>query len=196
MAEVKSAFEKAMEKMKSIESLSSEEKAEMKDREEMKSLLAVFFKGRLSRDEIWQRFKGIKPSLLREAQQSIADSLRLGTSQEEFVLRRDGILAIEALKEKRNPSAIESLINAMERLRKEYSQAKEQAVQQLRAAIEQNPQLRMRPVRTPDGRTTYQAALSVDEALQTKMSEFLSEHEKRYGEIFGQALEKLKRELK
>ena len=196
MGEVKSAFEKAMEKMKSIESLTPEEKAEMKDREEIKSLLAVFFKGRLNRDEIWQRFKGIKPSLLREAQQSIAESLRLGTSREEFGLRRDGILAIEALKEKRNSSAIESIINAMERLRKEYSQAKEQAVQQLRAAIEQNPQLRMRPVRTPDGRTTYQAALSVDEALQTKMSEFLSEHDKRYGEMFGQALERLKKELK
>ena len=196
MGEVKSAFEKAMEKMKSIEALTPEEKAEMKDREEMRSLLAVFFKGRLNRDEIWQKFKGIKPSIMLEAQQSIADSLRLGTAQEEFRQRRDGILAMEALKERRNPSAIESIINAMERLRKEYSQAKEQAVQQIRAAIEQNPQMRMRPVRTPDGRTTYQAALSVDEALQAKMSEFLSEHEKRYEEMFGQTVEKLKKELK
>jgi hypothetical protein len=196
VGEVKSAFEKAMEKMNSIEALTPNEKAEMKDREDMKSLLALFFRSELSRDQIWQKFKGIKPSLLTEAQHNITDSLRLGTSQEEFRQRKDGILAIEALKERRNPSGIESTMNTIERLQMEYDQAKEKAIQQLRSAMEQNPQLRMRPVRTPDGRTVYQATPSVDETMQAKMSEFLSEHQRRYEEMFTQALDRLRKELK
>jgi hypothetical protein len=196
VGEVKSAFEKAMEKMNSIEALTPHERAEMKDREDMKSLLARFFRGELTRDQIWQNFKGIRPTLLTEAQKNIADSLRLGTSREEFRQRKDGILAIETLKERQNPSGIEGIMNTIERLQIEYDQAKESAIQQLRSALEQNPQLRMRPVRTPDGRTAYQATPSVDEALQAKMSEFLSEHQRKYEAMFGQAVERLRKELK
>jgi hypothetical protein len=196
MGEVKSAFEKAMEKMNTVEALTAEEKAELKDREEMKTLLAAFYKGKLSRDQMWQKFKGIRPALLKEAQHSMADSLRLGITAEEFRQRKEGILAIEALKDKKNTSAVESTINAIDRLQKEHIQIKEHAAKELRAAVEQNPQLRMRPVRTPDGRTAYQAALSVDEAVQAKMSEFLAEHEKRYELMFSQAVAKLNNELR
>lgn len=196
VGEVKSAFEKAMEKMNSIEALTPNEKAEMRDREDVKSLLALFFRGELTRDQIWQKFKGMKASLLTEAQHNITDSLRLGTSQEEFRQRKDGILAIEALKDRQNSSGIESIMSAIERLQAEYDQTKERALQQLRSAMEQNPQMRMRPVRTPDGRTAYQAAPSVDEAFQAKMSEFLSEQQRKYEEMFSQAIDRLKRELK
>ncbi len=196
MGEVKSAFEKAMEKMKDIEALTAAEKAEIKDRDEMKALLAAFYKGQLTGDQLWQKFKGMNPALLREAQQGIAATLRLGTAPEEFQRRREGLLALEALKEKKNSSALESAMNVIDRLQKEYVQTKERAAKELRAAVEQNPQLRMRPVRTPDGRTAYQAALSVDEAVQAKMSEFLSEHDKRYELMFAQAISKLNNELR
>lgn len=196
MGEVKSAFEKAMEKLKSIEGFTAEEKAEMKDREEMKSLLAALYKGEIKRDQLWQKFKVLRPALFKEAQQKIAESLRLAMASEELVQRKDGMLAIEALKQKQNSAAIESAMNTIERLQKEYIQAKERAIQELRAAIEQNPQLRMRPMRAPDGRTVYQAAVSVDEAVQTKMSEFLAEHEKRSEIMFSQAVAKLMKELK
>ncbi len=196
MGEVKSALEKAMEKINDIEALTPEEKADIKDREEMKALLASFYKGQLTRDQIWQRFKGMRPALLREAQQNMAASLRLGITSEEFQRRREGLLAIEALKDKKNPSSLESAINAIDRLQREYLQTRERAAKELRAAVEQNPQLRMRPVRTPDGRTAYQATLSVDEAVQARMSEFLADNEKRYELMFSQAVAKLNNELK
>ncbi len=196
MGEVKSALEKAMEKIMSIEALSPEEKADIKEREEIRTMLATFYKGQLTGDQLWQRIKGAKPALLVEAQHNIADSLRLGISQEEFQRRREGLLAIEALKQKKNTSAVENAINAIDRLQKEYLQTRDRAAKELRAAVEQNPQLRMRPVRTPDGRTAYQTSLSVDEAVQAKMSEFMAEHEKRYEMFFVQAIAKLNDEFK
>ena len=195
MGEVKSAFEKAMEKIKEIEGLTAEEKEEQKEREKVKSLLAAFYRGELNKDQIWERCRVIRPSLLRDAQENMVDSLRLGNMPEEFQQRKDGILAIEAVKEKKNTSAVESAVTAIGKLRKEYQDGKERAVRELRAAIEANPQLRVQQARTPDGRVVP-AAMSVEEAIHARMGEFLAGHERRFDTIFIQAIARLKKELK
>jgi hypothetical protein len=105
-------------------------------------------------------------------------------------------LAIEALKDKKNLSVIEHTISSIELLQKQYQEGKERAVEELGAAMEENPQLRLRPVRTPNGKTVLQAALSVDEAVQARLSEFLAEHEDRFEKAYMKAVGKLKRELK
>jgi hypothetical protein len=56
--------------------------------------------------------------------------------------------------------------------------------------------MRMQPVRTPDGRTAFQATLSVDEAVQAKLSEFLSEHENVYNAEFIRMINRLKQEIR
>lgn len=195
MEKVKTAFEKAMEKIQGIEAMTPEEKEEMKDREKIREVLAGLFRGELSHDEIWARLKGSRPSLLRDAQLAIADSLRLSTMPEEFRQRKAGLLAIEALKDKQNVVGIEGLLNAFDALLREYNDMKERAVEQIRQAIEQNPQLRMRTVRTADGRAA-QVPMSIDEAVLEKIAEFLPDHEKRYGAMFGQAMERLKKEIR
>jgi len=196
MGEVKSAFEKAMEKIKEIQGLGPEEKDEMKDRQKLISVLAAFYKGDIKRDEIWQKLKGMRPSLLKEAQENMVNSLRMGNIPEEFQIRKDGILAIEALKDMQNMTAIENSLSAVDRVQREYIDIRQRAVEELRAAIEENPKLRVRPVRTPDGRTVLQATPSVDEAVQARVGEFLAEHEKRYEGMFFKAIERLKKELK
>jgi hypothetical protein len=193
---VKSAFEKAMEKAAGIAEFTPEEREEMKEREKIKSLLSSFYKGDLTKDGLWQRLKGSRPNLLREAQLSLADSIRLGSTPEAIQQRKEGILAIEALKDKKNLSVIEHTISSIELLQKQYHEGKERAVEELRAAMEENPQLRLRPVRTPNGKTVLQAALSVDEAVQARLSEFLAEHEERFEKAYMKAVGKLKRELK
>jgi len=196
MGEVKSAFEKAMEKIKEIKGLDPEEKEEMKDREKLRSVLAAFYRGDLKRDEIWGKLKGTRPSLLKEAQENMIDSLRMGNIAEEFQKKKDGILAIEALKGKQNMAGIENSLSSVERLQREYIDIRKRAVDELRAAIEENPKLRVRPVRTPDGRTVLQATPSVDEAVQARVGEFLAEHEKKYEAMFFKAIDRLKKEIK
>ncbi|NWF52493.1 MAG: hypothetical protein HXY47_05355 [Nitrospirae bacterium] len=195
MSKVKSAFEKAMEKIASIGELTQEEKEKIKEQEKIKSILAEYYKRQIDKDGLWERLKGSKLSLLKEAQLHLIDSIGLGDVPEEFQLRKDGIIAIENLKDKKNISSIEHILNSINTLQKEYTQGKERAAEELREAVETNPQLRIQPVRTPDGRTVYQAAVSVDEAVQARLEEFLSEHEKRYSMQFNRLIEKLRKEV-
>jgi len=192
MAKIKSAFEKAMEKAAAIGELTPEEKQKLKDQETLRALLAGFFKGDIDRDGLWQKLKGRDISMLKAAQENMIDSIGLGGFQEEFQQRKDGILAVETLKDQQNTSTIELLLDAMNRIRTEYQEGKENAEEELRAAVESNPQMRLRPVRTPDGRTALQATLSVDEAVQAKLSEFMSQHEEHYGAELERMIMKLK----
>jgi hypothetical protein len=192
---VKSAFEKAMEKAAEIGELTPEEKETLKDKENLKDTLAEYYKGGLNFDGLWTKLKVFKPVFLKEAQLSMLSSIRLGNIPEEFRLRKDGILAVEALKENKNISTLENLLNSIERLQKEYEDLKKQAVEQLRKAIEDNPQMRVKPVKTPDGRTVLQQTVSVDEAVQGRVTEFLDEHEKRYETMFNRVTDELKKEL-
>jgi hypothetical protein len=195
MGEVKSAFEKAMEKIREIEGLTPEEKEKFKEQEKVKTVIGEFFRGELNREGIWERLRGCSPSLLKEAQENIVDSLRLGSLPEQFNQRKDGILAIEVLKERPNPARIEDLLNTIAKIQRQYNDGIEQAIRELRTAIEENPQLRMRPVQTPDGRVVH-ASLTVEEAMQERLSAFLAEHEKQHEKIFSQMVSKLKQELK
>jgi hypothetical protein len=192
---VKSAFEKAMEKIKEVEDLTPEEKGELKDRENLRAVLATFYKGELGAEGIWQGLKGMRLSLLREAQQNMADSLRLGIMPEELQQRKEGILAIEALKEKQNMAAVESSLNIIGKVRREYVDLKERARAELRKAIEGNPQMRIKQVRGPDGRI-LQTTMSVEEAIHARTAEFAAEHEKQYEAMFSQVIARLKKELK
>jgi hypothetical protein len=196
MGNVKSAMEKAMEKAAKIGAFTPEEKAQLKEQEELKQWLSEFYRGKLDRDGLWQNLKGKKPFLLREAQQYLVDSLGLSLTPAELKTRKDGILAIETLKETQRTPAIEQLLDSIEILQVEYQDRKNGIADELRAEIERNPQMRLQPVRTPDGRTTFQASLSVDEAVQAKLSEFLDEHEKVYGAEFMRMIYRLKQEIK
>lgn len=194
MGKVKSALEKAMEKAAEIGELTPEEKEKIEDQGKIKSILTEFYKGQIDRDGLWQKLKGSKPTLLKEAQQYLINSLGLAGAPEEFQQRKEGILAIETLKAKQNVSAIEQTLNSVRVLQKEYQDGKDRAEEELREAIESNPQLRVRPVRTSDGRTVLQAAYSVDEAVQARLSEFMSQHEDKYSQKFARLIEKLKKE--
>lgn len=196
MGNVKSALEKAMEKIGQIEPLTVEEKEKIKEQEKLKFVLASFFKGDLSRDDLWKNLKGSTPSMLKEAQLHIVETIRLNILPEDLQQKKDGILAIETLKQKQNLSAIESLLNSIKKLLKEYDVGKGQAIEELRKAMEANPHLRMKPVRTQDGRFTYQPTVSVDEAVQARLAEFLEEHEKKYEEAFNMEIKRLKKELR
>jgi hypothetical protein len=192
MGKIKSAFEKAMEKVADIGTLTEEEKKYLKEQEEIKTILVDFFKGRIDRDTLWQKLKGRDVKLLKETQIQLIDSLGLGGSDEDFIKRKEGIIAIETLKKSKHLSQVEELLNTLEYLRKQFEDGKQRAIDQLKDAVEKNPQLRLRPMRTSDGRTIFQAAVSVDEAVQERLSEFLADHEERFNAEFNKITMKLK----
>jgi hypothetical protein len=196
MGKVKSAFEIAMEKAGSIGALSEEEKERMRDEEKVISVLKEFYNRRIDPNGLWKQLQGSKESLLRTAQLNIINSLGLGNATEELENRMHGILAIETLKKKPGTAIIESALRAIRDLQKDYEGMKERVMEDLKRQIEMHPQLRMQPVRTPDGRTVRQITLSVDDAVKARLGEYLSEQEKQYNEEFSAIIGELQEQIK
>ena len=187
----------ARERLAKIGELTAEEKEKMVDDEKVNSLLSEFYLGQIDSDNLWKKLKEeSKPSLLREAQVRLIDSLSFGSTPIELQRKRDGILAIETLKEEQNTSTVELNLNLMEDLQKRYEAEIEQAYSSIKAEVERNPQLRAKQVQ--QGQNTMMVQLSIDEAIKQlpQWRDFLSEQEKRYSQEFTKLMEKLKRELK
>jgi hypothetical protein len=187
----------ARERLAKIGELTQEEKDMMVDSEKVNSLLSEFYQGQIDPESLWKRLKEEgKPSLLREAQVRLADSLSFGSTPAELQRKRGGILAIETLKKEQNTSIIELNLNLMEDLQKRYRAEIEQAYNGIRAEVERNPRLRVKQVQ--QGQNTMVIQLTVDEAIKQlpQWRDFLSNQEKRYSQEFARVIEKLKRELK
>jgi hypothetical protein len=187
----------ARERLARIGELTQEEKDKMVDSEKVDALLLEFYQGRITLESLWQKLKEEgKPPLLREAQIKLIDSLSFGSTTAELHKRRDGILAIETLKEEQNTSIVELQINLTEDLQKRYKSEVEQAYNSIRSEVESNPQLRVKQVQ--QGQNTMIVQLSVDEAIKQlpQWQDFLSNQERRYSQEFAKVMEKLKRELR
>jgi hypothetical protein len=187
----------ARERLAKIGELSQEEKEKMVDYERVNSLLSEFYQGQIDPESLWKRLKEEgRPSLLREAQMRLIDSLNFGSTPAELQRRREGILAIETLKGEQNTSIVELNLNMMEDLQKKHRAEIEQAYNSIRAEVERNPQLRVKQIQ--QGQSTMIVQLSVDEAIKQlpQWKDFLFNQERRYGQEFAKVTEKLKRELK
>jgi hypothetical protein len=187
----------ARERLAKIGKPTREEKEKMLDSAKVTSLLSEFYQGQIEPESLWKRLKEEgKPSLLREAQVRLVDSLSFGIPPAELQRKREGILAIETLKEEQNTSVIELNLNRMEELQKRYRAEIEQAYNGIRAEVEKNPRLRMKQVQ--QGQNTMVVQLTIDEAIKQlpQWQDFLSNQEKRYSQEFASTKEKLQRELK
>jgi len=187
----------ARERLARIGELTPEEKEKMLDSEKVNSILSEFYQGQIDPESLWKKLKEEgKPSLLREAQVRLVDSLSFGSTSAELQGKRDGILAIETLKKEQNTSTIELNLKRMEDLQKRYRAEIEQAYNSIRTEVERNLQLRVKQVQ--QGQNTMVIQLTVDEAIKQlpQWQDFLSNQEKRYSQEFAKVIEKLKRDLK
>ena len=187
----------ARERLTRIGELTQEEKEKMIDSEKVNSLLSEFYQGQIAPESLWKRLKEEgKPSLLKEAQMRLIDSLSFGSTPAELQRKRAGILAIETLKEEQNTSIVELNLKLMEDLQKRYGAEIEQAYNGIRTEVERNPQLRVKQVQ--QGQNTMVVQLSIDEAIKQlpQWQDFLSDQEKIYSQEFAKVTEKLKRELR
>jgi len=187
----------ARERLARIGELSQEEKEKMVDSERVNSLLSEFYQGQIDPESLWKRLREEgRPSLLREAQVRLIDSLNFGSTTAELQRRREGILAIDTLKGEQNTSIVELNLNMMEDLQKKHRAEVEQGYNSIRAEVERNPQLRAKQIQ--QGQSTMIVQLTVDEAIKQlpQWKDFLSNQEGRYRQEFAKVTEKLKRELK
>ena len=187
----------ARERLARIGELTREEIMKMGDSEVVESLLSEFYQGQIGPDSLWSRLKGEgKPSLLKEAQRRLVDSLGFGISPEEMQRRRDGILGIETLKDEQNTPVIEAHLRLMDDLQAKYKSEIEQAYNTIMVEVERNPQLRVKQAQ--QGQRTVLVQMTVDEAIRQlpQWQDFLVQHESRYGNEYAGVVERLRRELR
>lgn len=187
----------ARERLAKIGELTQEEKEKTADSEKVDSLLSEFYQGQIDPENLWKRLKEAgKPSLLKEAQVRLLDSLSFGSTPAELQRKRDGILAIETLKQEQNTPTIELNLKRIGDLQKRYRAEIEQSYNGIKAEVERNPRLRMRQVQ--QGQGTMMVQLSVDEAIKQlpQWRDFLSNQQERYSQEFAAVIESLKRDLK
>jgi hypothetical protein len=181
------------EKLARIGEFTSEEKARMKDLEQLTSLLSGFYKSEITPEALWKELKDYKDMgkgyLLKEAQIKLIDSLSMAGDEIELQKRGRGILAIETLKENQNTATIEQSLDMIEGLRIRQKEEMEEAYNSLKAQVESNPQLRLQQVK--QGQVMQ---LTVDEAIKTspEWNNFVANHEKRYSQEFYEVVQNLK----
>ena len=185
------------EKLARIGEITPEEKARIKDLDQLTSLLSGFYKGEITSEALWKGLKDYKDKgksyLLKEAQVKLIDSLSMASDEIERQKRGRGILAIETLKDDQNTATIEQGLDMIEGLLIRQKEEMEQAYNSLKAQVESNPQLRLQQVK--QGQVMQ---LTVDEAIKTspEWNNFVANHEKRYSQEFGEVIQKLKSEVR
>lgn len=187
----------ARERLARIGEPTPEERQKVLDSDKVDSLLSKFYRGEIDCEGLWKRLKEErKPSLLREAQLRLIDSLSFGSTTADLQKKRDGILAIESLKQEKNTSAVEATFNRLNDLQKKYRAEMDRAYDGIRAEVERDPRLRMKELR--QGQNTMVVQLSVDEAIKQlpQWRDFLASQERRYSQEFAGVIDRLRREVK
>lgn len=131
---------RARERLERIGSLSQTEQQALQRERELEEILAPYFTGTATTEELWQQVKTLAEThgsiIVKQAQERIAETLRLQMSDDDYAARKDTILALETLKDAGRYSAIESLLGSIVSLRQRYNDVKQQALQQARAQME------------------------------------------------------------
>ncbi len=196
MEKIKSALEIALEKTNNLEQELTAEEIKLEKRERVRPMLAKFYKEEIDAEGLWKILKEEEDQdLLNQTQLFLVESLGLKTSEEQFKRRKEGILAIETLKEGGNSSFFEQVLNQLNTLQQQYNQELEEIQEQLKEMKEQNSGVQMRPVRTRDGRTVMQLGSDLDQEIKKQFSQRIAQLEELYNNRFKQIIDHLRQEL-
>ncbi len=187
MAKIKSALEIAMEKSKKIEKLSSQEMNEIRQQEKIDRILAKYYKDEIEADDLWRHLKDISNKMLINAQNNFLQSLTFQSNEFEIEKRKNGILAIENLKNDNLTSDIEFSFEQLAKIRTEFKKNKEQLMQILREELERDPQRRFQTFQQ-DGQIvvkqlSMEEAMEQDEQLKKNLKQLEMQFSKKYNTV-------------
>ena len=193
---IKSSYEIAMEKANKISQETSEEEEKKLDiRNELKPILAEYYRDELDPEGLWQELEDYEDDHLVEAQKMIVGSLGLRTSDEEYRKRKKALLAIESLKSSKNTSGIERTLGKIRKLQERYKNEREKLENQLKRETEQRSEMQMKPVQTEDGRTVMKLESGIDQETKQKYNQAISNLENRSDKQFSQLINELRNKI-
>ena len=186
----------ARERLARIGALSEEERARLKQSNDLDSLLSEYFSGGLDTDGLWKRLKGLKQqhgeSIPREVQARLVDTLRLRMGQEDFEQRRDAILAIETMKAEGKYGTLEVALDSIETVRQKYLQVKQQAYEQLKAGLQSQLQAAAQQAKAQGMKIDMGGSLDANARNSPQWKDFISQHEESSEEMFDSYIGRLR----
>jgi len=191
---VKSAYEIALERAKKM-SDSSEGVNSLEIREEIKPILAEFFRGDIDADDFWEKLKNKNKEILIEAQLMLIESIGLRNTAEQIERRKKGIIAVEDLISGEKTSFLEQTFTQAANLQQQYEQQKNQIEKQIKDHME-NSQGQMKPVQTEDGRTVMKEESGMDSETRNQFAQQIANFQKMFTQRFDEIIEELKAEVK
>lgn len=189
---MKTAYEIAMERADEVYGENEKEFNSLEIREELKEIMAPFFRGEMDSEALWHQLKDKNREYLNEAQLMLIESIGLRNSSEQIARRKEAVVAVESLKDSGNSTFFEKQFTQAQSLEQQYKAQKEQLDEQVKQHLEQ-----------AQGQDAITAAQGINsdsqdgmnaqmrQQLAQKLSEFQSEYNKRFNKL----IEKMKAEI-
>lgn len=195
MKRLKTAYEIALERAKSLDGDLSKEEKSLFLREKLKPLLADFYRSKIGPEDLWQELKKEEDQdLCREVQLMLLRSMGLQTTAEDLQRRKEGILAVESLLGGEKSSLIEQVIEEIREVQENYRSRLEDYRKFYEKALK-NAGMKMKPVRTRDGQVVMQLQRELDGLTEERLEKSLQELEKQSSQKISDLVKELEETL-
>ena len=186
----------ARQRLERIGKLSPEEQQKLSDEREVEDLLAPFFAGTSSADELWQQVKDRVQKegsdFLRRTQHRLLDSIRLSTSDADFKRYSDTLLGLETLKDSSSYSTIEMLLGSIASLRQRHADVRQQAYEQLRRQVDQQVRTQSEQARQQGLLMDTEASVEASIKAMPEWRDFMSKQEASAGQALNDYLSRIR----
>ncbi|ADQ14215.1 hypothetical protein [Halanaerobium hydrogeniformans] len=188
---MKSAYEVAMERAERIYA-DDEGDNSLEIRENLKKVMAPFFKGDMDPEGLWHELKDEDEAVLVEAQLMLIESIGLRNSSEQIERRKEAVVAVESLKDTENSSFFEKSFTQAQSLQQQYQTQKNKLDQQVQQHLDNSQAQGLSAQAAANGGQEQGMNGQMRQQLAKKLSEF----QKSYNQRFDKLIEKMKAELK
>ena len=192
---MKSAYEKAMERADEVYGKSEKDHNSLEIREELKKIMAPFFKEEMDAEALWHKLEAKDDAYLKEAQLMLIESIGLRNSSEQIKRRKEAVVAVESLKESGNTTFFEKQFTQAQSLQQQYQTQKKQLDEQVKQHLEQaqgqqgqNPLAAMQ-----SGNSEGQNGMNAQ--MKQQLAQKVSEFQEGYNKRFNKLIDKMKAEI-
>ena len=189
----------ARERLEKAGELSPAEKEKLKYEQELTTVLSDFYTGKLDNEGLWTKMKTYRDNgqeaLVKEMQLRLVYTLSLGGSDADFKNYTSGVLVLETLKSPNHYPEIETTVNTIEKIRHEYEEARIRTFNAMKSSI--GDQVRKAAEQMARQNRTGTATVDIESSIEASVRnsqqwrQFVVKHEKEYGRIFEEPVNKL-----
>lgn len=181
---MKTAYEIAMERAKEVYGSDDQEFNSLEIREELKKIMALFFKEEIDSEGLWHELKDKNKEYLKEAQLMLIESIGLRNSSEQIKRRKKAVVAVESLKNSGNSSFFEKQFTQAQSLQQQYETQKKQLDEQVKQHLEQaQGQSGLAAAQRAGSENQNGMKSQMRQQLAQKVSEFQQEYNKRFNSL-------------